>query len=74
MAGFSRPHDGQTLQACRLLGIVLREMGRAEEARKLDEDTYQRCVAVFSEMHEQTLIMANSYASDLRMAGSMRMP
>jgi tetratricopeptide (TPR) repeat protein len=64
------PDDGQTLQACRLLGIVLRELGRAEEARKLDEDTYQRCVAVFSETHEQTLVMANSYTSDLRMAGN----
>jgi tetratricopeptide (TPR) repeat protein len=62
-------NDPQTLQACRLLGIVLREMGHTEKARKLDEDTYQRCLAAFSETHEQTLIMANSYASDLRMAG-----
>ncbi len=63
------PNDTQTLQACRLLGIVLREIGQADEARKLDEDTYQRCVAVFSESHQHTLVMANSYASDLRTAG-----
>ena len=63
------PDDTQTLHACRLLGIVLREISHADEARKLDEDTYQRCVAVFSETHEQTLVMANSYASDLRVAG-----
>ena len=63
------PDDTQTLHACRLLGIVLREIGRSEEARELDEDTYQRCMTVFSETHEQTLVMANSYASDLRVAG-----
>jgi tetratricopeptide (TPR) repeat protein len=63
------PNDTQTLHACRLLGIVLRETGRADEARELNEDTYQRCLEVFSEAHEQTLVMANSYASDLRMAG-----
>jgi tetratricopeptide (TPR) repeat protein len=63
------PDDAQTLHACRLLGIVLRETGRATDARELNGDTYQRCVAVFSETNEQTLVMANSYASDLRIAG-----
>jgi tetratricopeptide (TPR) repeat protein len=63
------PDDAQTLHACRLLGIVLRETGHAEEAREINGDTYQRCVAVFPETHEQRLVMANSYASDLRIAG-----
>jgi tetratricopeptide (TPR) repeat protein len=63
------PDDAQTLHACRLLGIVLREIGRADEARKLNEDTYRRCLTVFPETHQQALVMGNSYASDLRMAG-----
>jgi tetratricopeptide (TPR) repeat protein len=62
------PDDAQTLHACRLLGIVLREIGHPEEARKLNEDTYQRCLAVFTETDEQALVMANSYACDLRIS------
>ena len=47
---------------------MLREIGRSDEAHRLNEDTYQRCLAVFTETHAQTLVMANSYACDLRIA------
>lgn len=63
------PDDAQTLHACRLLGIILREIGRADEARELNEDTYRRCQEAFGERNPQTLVTANSYASDLRMVG-----
>ena len=63
------PDDQQTLTACRLLGIVLREMGRYREARDISEDTYQRSLQAFTERDERTLVTANSYAADLRTAG-----
>ena len=62
--------DEQTLVACRLLGIVRRDLGLMEEARQLNEDTLERCRAVFGPEHEHTLVTANSYACDLRVSGA----
>jgi tetratricopeptide (TPR) repeat protein len=61
--------DEQTLIACRLLGIVRRELGKVEQAREINEDTLNKTRAVFGNDHEHTLITANSYACDLRIAG-----
>ncbi len=61
--------DEQTLIACRLLGIVRRELGLTEEARLINADTLERTRAVFGDEHEHTLVTANSYACDLRING-----
>jgi tetratricopeptide (TPR) repeat protein len=58
--------DEQTLIACRLLGIVRRELGATGLARELNEDTLNRTREVFGAEHEHTLVTANSYACDLR--------
>jgi tetratricopeptide (TPR) repeat protein len=58
--------DEQTLVACRLLGIVRRELGFVQEARLINEDTLGKTRAVFGDEHEHTLVTANSYACDLR--------
>jgi len=63
------PDDRQTLHACRMLGVVLRELGRSDEAQALNEATYLRCQGAFPETDRQTLVTANSYACDLRVAG-----
>lgn len=62
-------YDEQTLIACRLLGIVRRELGLIKEALEINEDTLNKTRAVFDEEHEHTLVMANSYACDLRVNG-----
>jgi tetratricopeptide (TPR) repeat protein len=62
--------DKQTLTACRLLGIVLRELGLVQEARTINKDTYDRVTELFGENDENTLVTANSYACDLRMNGA----
>lgn len=64
------PSDKQTLTACRLLGIVLRELGLVEKARSINKDTYERVSDLFGENDENTLVTANSYACDLRMNGA----
>ena len=64
------PSDQQTLTACRLLGIVLRELGLVEKARSINKDTYERVSDLFGENDENTLVTANSYACDLRMNGA----
>jgi tetratricopeptide (TPR) repeat protein len=61
--------DEQTLIACRLLGIVRRELGLTEAARMINADTLERTRAVFGDEHEHTLVTANSYACDLRING-----
>ncbi len=63
------PSDEQTLIACRLLGIVLRELGLTEQAREINEDTLEKCREAFGPEHEHTLVIANSYAADLRISG-----
>ena len=50
-------------------GIVRRELGKVEQAREINEDTLNKTRAVFGNDHEHTLITANSYACDLRIAG-----
>jgi len=61
--------DEQTLIACRLLGIALRELGMVEGAREINQDTLNKTRVVLGDVHEHTLVMANSYACDLRIAG-----
>lgn len=64
------PSDEQTLIACRLRGIVLRDLGFMEEARGINENTLELSRTVFGPEHEHTLITANSYACDLRVSGA----
>lgn len=64
------PFDEHTLIACRLLGIVTRDLGQVDEARAMNESTLAQTRSAFGPSHEDTILMATSYACDLRIAGA----
>lgn len=63
------PDDTDVLSAARGLAGALRQMGRYDETRPIDEDTLTRRRRVLGEDHPDTLRSANSLANDLRALG-----
>lgn len=59
----------QTMRVTRSYATLIRNFGRYEEARALNEDLLVRARRVFGEDHEETLAIANSTAADLRVRG-----
>ena len=66
------PDDPETLNAAATLTAVLRDLGRYEKARELDEGTLDRSRRVLGEDHPATLKFANGLAIDLRALGEHR--
>jgi tetratricopeptide (TPR) repeat protein len=63
------PDDRYTLWAVNTLAYALRELGRYEEARQLDEDSLARERRLGGDDHPNTLASANNLALDLRALG-----
>jgi len=67
--GLDNPH---TLSVANSLATTLRDMGRYEEARQLDEDSLSRERRLHGDDHPNTLISASNLAADLGGVGDLR--
>ena len=65
------PDDPGTLNAAATLAVVLRALGRYDEARDLNQDTLTRRRRVLGEDHPDTLTSAKGLAADLRALGEV---
>ncbi|QFZ21972.1 FxSxx-COOH system tetratricopeptide repeat protein [Saccharothrix syringae] len=63
--------DLPTLDMARLHGIGLRRLGRADEARSLNESTYAELRAQVGDDHEAVIDMLDVLAADRRRAGRL---
>lgn len=61
--------DVDTLTMARQYGHALRRLGRLEEARQLNQKTYDLLVRTVGEDHESILRMTDALATDLRVQG-----
>jgi tetratricopeptide (TPR) repeat protein len=62
----------QILQLSFHLAVILRDLGRFEEARRLDESTYAGQERLLGHAHPQTLMTAGGVAADLQVRGRYR--
>jgi hypothetical protein len=66
------PLRRQILQLSFHLAVILRDLGRFEEARRLDETTYAGQEKLLGRAHPQTLMTAGGVAADLQVRGRYR--
>jgi predicted negative regulator of RcsB-dependent stress response len=66
------PLRRQILQLSFHLAVILRDLGRFEEARRLDETTYAGQEKLLGGGHPQTLMTASGVAADLQVRGRYR--